>query len=295
MPHVTTHYRVYVTAGHHRQPRNTTSWIEPNPASDAEVVPGTVITPYAPPQLAYLSNGQAQVASFMFWSATDGTNGQTSTNQTLNQTVDTAPMTLTAWYMPQGGIGGNGGPGYIVDAFSDALGDFVDDTFVTVKDASNAVNAALTDEANVVGVVPTTNLEKLDAAGSVHTGETFEQWIGGSASGAEDTLGAGTSGVAIATYHRSHLTLPNKGVTEREGWIILYGVTNDAPGVVIPIGGGGGPVPVGPWGPYLQRAVRAAAVGSLATGMRGSAEVGRIAAADAMAAAKQIEEQVAKG
>ena len=120
-------------------------------------------------------------------------------------------------------------------------------------------------------------------------------WIGGNPSGDIDNLAAGTSGVAIATYHRSHITLPNKGANEREGWVILYGVTNDAPGVVLPIGGGGGPVPVGPWGPYLQRAARAAALGSLATGMRGAAEVARVAAADAVDAAKQVQAQVGKG
>ena len=36
MPHVTTHYRVIVTAGRHRQPRNQNTWIEPNPQSDAD-------------------------------------------------------------------------------------------------------------------------------------------------------------------------------------------------------------------------------------------------------------------
>ena len=58
MPHVTTPYRVISTAGHHRQPRSSAAWIEPNPQSDAEVVAGTTITPYAPPQLAYTAGGR---------------------------------------------------------------------------------------------------------------------------------------------------------------------------------------------------------------------------------------------
>ncbi|MDT4909547.1 MAG: hypothetical protein QOI69_2788 [Pseudonocardiales bacterium] len=282
MPHVTTHYRVYVAEGHHRQPRNGVTWIEPNPQSDAEVVAGTTITPYAPPQLAYLSNGKAQVATFLFWSATDGTDGQTTTSQTLHQTVANTPMTLTAWYLPPGGIGNGGGTGYIVDAFSDALGDFVDDTFVTVVG-----DPALTTEANVVGIVSTSTAHELIANGSVHTGESFEQWIGGSPSGDHDTLAAGTSGVAIATYHRHQIQLPN-GQVPREGVVILYGVIQDGGGAIIHLGGRGGPVPVGPWGPFMERAFRAATVGSLSHGMRGGAEVARIAAADAMDAVKQL-------
>jgi hypothetical protein len=285
MPHVTTHYRVYVAEGHHRQPRNGVTWIEPNPQSDAEVVAGTTITPYAPPQLAYLSNATPQVASFLFWSATDGTNGQTTTSQTLHQTVASNPMTLTAWYLPPGGIGNGNGSGYIVDAFSDALGDFVDDTFVTVVG-----NPALTTEANVVGIVPTSSAQELVATGSVHTGETFEQWIGGSPSGEHDTLAAGTSGVAIATYHKQEIQLP-KGHVPSEGVIILFGVTQDGGGAVLPLGGGG-PVPVGPWGPFALAVSRAISVGSLSHGMHGAGEIGQLAASEVMAAAKQLAEDV---
>jgi hypothetical protein len=281
MPHVTTHYRVYAVAGHHRQPRNSVTWIEPNPQSDAEVVAGTTITPYAPPQLAYTDGGSPQVATFLFWSATDGTNGQTSTNQTLHQTVSTTPMTLTAWYLPPGGIGNGGGTGYIVDAFSDALGDFVDDTFVTVVG-----DPALTTEANVVGIVPTASDETLVANGSVHTGESFEHWIGGSANGDHDLLEARTSGVAIASYHRQQIQLPKTHVPS-EGAIILFGVIQDGGGAILPLGGGG-PVPVGPWGPFAEAAARAVAVGSLAHGMRGSAELSRIAFANVMESAKAL-------
>jgi hypothetical protein len=279
MPHVTTHYRVYVAQGHHRQPRNGVTWIEPNPQSDAEVVAGTTITPYAPPQLAYADG----VATFLFWSATDGTDGQTTTSQTLHQTVANTPMTLTAWYLPPGGIGdGHGGPAYIVDAFSDALGDFVDDTFVTVVG-----DAALTTEANVVGIVPTSSAHELIANGGVHTGESFEQWIGANPSGDHDTLAAGTIGVAIATYHKQQIQLPNVDLP-RAGVIILYGVIQDGGGAILHLGGHGGPVPVGPWGPFMERAARAAAVGSLSHGLRGAAEVAKIAAADAMEAVKQL-------
>jgi hypothetical protein len=285
MPHVTTHYRVINAAGHHRQPRSSAAWIEPYPQSDAEVVAGTTITPYAPPQLVYTVAGQAQTATFLFWSATDGADGQTSTSQTLNQTVGPAPMTLTAWYLPPGGPSGNGGgTGYIIDAFSDALGDFIDDTFVEVT-----TDPSLTSDANVVGWVPTAAAETLRATGAVHTGETFEHWIGGHpAIGEDDNLLAGENGFAFATYHRLHIPLP---AGKQEGWLILYGIINDAPGWQIPLGGGGGG-PVGPWGPFLQRVTRAALVGSMAHEMHGGVEIGRIAATEALQAAQQLQEQI---
>jgi hypothetical protein len=289
MPHVTTHYRVLVVQGHHRQPRNSTSWIEPNPQSDAEVVAGTTITPYAPPQLAYLDGGQARVANFLFWSASDGTDGQTSTNPVLNQTIAANPMTLTAWYVPPGGLGPGGGPGYILDAFSDALGDFVDDTFVTVTS-----DPSLTNDANVVGIIGTSTQQTLVATGSIHTGENFEHWIGGSPNGTTDTLAAGTSGVAIATYHKQHLQLPNLGSHAQEGQVILGGIAVDGGGWAYPIGHPGGGGPVGPWGPYVQRVARAAFLGTLGSGMGSAAELARIALAEVADATKQLQARVEK-
>jgi hypothetical protein len=289
MPHVTTHYRVLVVQGHHRQPRNSTSWLEPNPQSDAEVVAGTTITPYAPPQLAYVDDGQALVANFLFWSASDGTDGQTSTNPVLNQTIAAKPVTLTAWYVPPGGLGPGGGPGYILDAFSDAVGDFVDDTFVTVTS-----DPSLTNDANVVGIIGTVKQETLQATGSIHTGEAFEHWIGGSPNGSVDTLAAGTSGVAIATYHLQHLQLPKVGSVAQEGEVILGGIAVDGGGWAYPIGHPGGGGPVGPWGPFVQRVSRAAFLSTLASSLGSHAEVEKIALNEIAAATKQLQAQVEK-
>jgi hypothetical protein len=284
MPHVNTHYRVLQVAGHHRQPRSATTWIEPTAASGAEVVAGTTLTPYAPPQLAYTVDGNTQVADFVFWSASDGTDGQTTTNPVLNQTVGSTPMELTAWYLPIGGVGGTG-TGWIIDAFSDALGDFVDDTFVTVTSDSS-----LTSEANVVGYVPTTNQEVLDATNSIHTGETFEHWIGGNAAGADDTLAAGSSGYAVATYHLNHTPIPKVTVNAQQEVIILYGIINDAPGAIL---GPHGPVPIDPgWGSFLGRAARAAGVSTFGAQMRGAAELQKIALADVLDATKQLQGEV---
>ncbi len=289
MPHVTTHYRVIVAAGHHRQPRNSQKWLEPYPPSNVEAVPGTPMNPFAPPQLSYTGDGATQLASFLFWSAGDGTDGQTTTDQQLNTTVGNAPLTLVAWYLPPGGIG-NGQPGYIIDAFSDALNDFVDDDFVTVSP-----DAALTHDANVVGWVPTASAESLTAApGSIHTGESFEQWIGGNPSSDVDALHESESGYAVATYHNQHLPVPHLGVNATAAWLILWGIINDAPGFQIPRGGGGGGGPVGPWGPYLQRILRATSVGSLGTPMAGHAEVAKAAFAEVEAATKELGAQLAR-
>ncbi len=285
MPHVTTHYRVIVAAGHHRQPRNSQKWLEPYPASNVEAVQGTPMNPFAPPQLAYTDNGANQVANFLFWSAGDGTDGQTTTDPMLNTTVGTAPLTLVAWYLPPGGIG-NGQPGYIIDAFSDALNDFVDDDFVTV-----APDAALTHDANVVGWVPTAHAESLTAVpGTIHTGETFEQWIGGHPSESVDGLPASESGYALATYHNHHLTLPKVGQYE-QGVKILWGIINDGTGAVL---GPNGPVPVDPgWGTLVQRINRAAALVALGEHTRSAAEVARIGVAEVAAATKAFDAHVA--
>jgi hypothetical protein len=280
MPHVTTHYRVIVTAGHHRQPRNSQKWIEPYAASNVEAIPGTPMNPFAPPTLGYTDGGQQFEAAFVFWSAGDGTNGQTTTTSTLSTTVGDSPLTLVAWYLPVGGIG-NGQPGYIVDAFSDALNDFVDDDFVEVSP-----DAVLTSDANVVGWVPTANAESLKAVpGSIHTGETFEQWIGGHPSSQVDDLGKEQSGYAIATYHRSNLVVPRPGHYE-QGVKILWGIVQDAPGAIL---GPNGPIPVDPgWGALLQRIANAAVLASSGARTRAAAEVGKIALNEAEAAVRQL-------
>jgi hypothetical protein len=290
MTHVETHYRVIVAAGHHRQPRSTATWIEPNPPSMSEQVQGTPYTPYAQEHLAYTDgNGQPALARFVFWSVTDGTNGLTVVNQQLHQPVTAGSMTVTAWYVPEGGPGGNGPTFEFVDAFSDAAGDFVDDTFVTVTS-----DPSLTHDANVIGEVPTTVAETLQATGSISTGEVFEHWIGGTPTTDVDQIAAGSTGIAIATYRRPEpLRIPKLGDKYMEAVYILYGIINDAPGLVwVP---GHGPHPVDPgWGTYLERVGRAATVSSLGAGMRGGAEITKVALAEVAAATKELDAQLAK-
>jgi hypothetical protein len=292
MPHVSTHSRVIAVSGHHRQPRNGPTFIEPYPGSEAEAVPGTTWTSFASPELSYLSGGQEQEAKFLFWSASDGTNGATSANPQLSQLVGDSTLNLTAWYLPPGGTGPGGGPGYFLDAFSVAHGDFIDDTFVDVIS-----DPSLTSEANVVGDISTASAETLQARGSVvSTGESFEQWIAASnanpplvASGAQLVLPAQTSGVAIASYRKATIPTPNLGgLSKLDAWVILFGIIQDGGGLEYHPGGHGGPTPVGPWGPFVESVARAAGVGVLSSGMShgAGARIQLLAAQEALAAAE---------
>ena len=294
MPQVTMYYRVIVTAGHHRQPRSSSTWVEPdgpNPVQNSNAVPGSLWAGNAPPTYPYPKGAQTPPADFLFWSAGDGTNGQTGANPYFNCTVGNDPLTVVAWYLPEGG--GNGPSGYVIDAFSDAINDFVDDDFVSVSP-----DAALTADANVVGWVPTNNGETLTAVpGTIHTGEVFEAWIGGQPVGhtATDQLDRDEAGYAVATYHRQNVPVPpNVGRHDALGWLILFGIINDAPGLQIPLGGGPGD-PVGPWGPYLQRAARAATVASIGASTAGGAEIARLAMGEIEAATKQLEADISRG
>lgn len=288
MPHVTTRYRIVVTAGHHRQPRNSTKWLEPYPANEVEAIPGTALSEFAPPQLSYTDGGSPATANFLFWSAGDGTDGQTTTSPTLSTTVGTAPLTVVAWYLPVGGGSGTG-TGYVIDAFSDALNDFVDDDFVTVSP-----DGSLTSDANVVGWVPTGNAEELKAVpGSIHTGETFEHWIGGMPTADIDDLAAKSSGYAIATYHAQHLRIPRLDDRYAEFVKILWGIINDGPGAIL---GPHGPIPIDPgWGALLVRIFQAATVAGAGAHMKAAPELRRIAINELNVAVKEFSARLERG
>ncbi len=275
MPNVSVHYKVYLTAGHHRQPRNQNSELEPNPPSGGSNISG----PYQPqyiPVLSYLQDGQNVLAQLIFWSVTDGTNGTTFPPQPLTVDVGGASLTITAWYLPIGG--GNGNETAIIDdAFSAAKGDFIDDTFVTVTS-----DPSLTSQANVVGIVPTTNAETLQAAHSVNsTSEPFSKWMSfgaGTAVAGSDTLNvpAKAVGLAIALYQRSDVNFN----PPHEGGIygtIIGGVAVDGGGHIVI---NGVPHPVDPWGPLVVQLVQAALTSAGSRGLTGryGAEVRQLAA-----------------
>lgn len=202
MPHVTVYYEMFLPGGHHRQPRNTSISLDLAPTSGADVA-GVYSPPFFP-QLPYTLNNGNGMAKLIFWSVTDGTNGQVLPPMAFNQTVGSLPLTITAWYFPISGpgVGGNGSA-IIDDAFSANLGRFIDDTFVDVTSDST-----LTNDANVIGVVPTTKDETLVAKNSVaSTTEPFSKWILNDSimpiGVATLQVEKGTNGIAIAIYQES--------------------------------------------------------------------------------------------
>jgi hypothetical protein len=117
-------------------------------------------------------------------------------------TVDRFPLTITAWYFPISGPAGIGRAAIIDDAFSANLGRFIDDIFVDVTPPR------YTNEANVIGVVPTDEgAVTLVAKRSVSsTPEPFSKWIlnGDFMVEGDATLNIdkGTTGIAIAIYQQ---------------------------------------------------------------------------------------------
>jgi hypothetical protein len=270
MPHVSVHYKIYLTAGHHRQPRNASSTLEPNPPSEVDVAQPGNITPLYIPQLPFMDGTTPALSQLLFWSVTDGVNGQTFPAGPLTQPVGANPLTITAWYFPIGSGTGNG-TAIIDDAFSAIAGNFIDDTFVTVTS-----DPSLTSDANVVGEVPTASAETLVAYASVaSTTEPFLKWMSfsaGTASGTTLDVPAGSDGLAIAFYERPQgVPPPNLNVGRYEiGGIVVGGVIFD---------GGGGIIlngvyhPVDPWGPLLVALTQASLIVAASKGLSQSFRV----------------------
>lgn len=253
MTAVTVDFRLINSAGHHRQPRTGPTWTP---------LPGGYLTDSTPGTTAQATAGAVPNAIFLFWSASDGEGGAVTEGTTINQTVGSNPLTLTAWYLPVGGDG-SGGPVVLLDAFSLSIGDFVDDDFVTVTS-----DGSLTNQANVAGVVPTPVAQTLEAFGSVH-GQQFVEWIGtGTPSGQNLSLAGGASGFAIATYRTQKVALPRLDPGRYlAGWLLFGGVDVDGGGWVVPIGGGPGGGPIGPWGPFVANLARLLNIGVSAHGL----------------------------
>jgi hypothetical protein len=217
---------MFLPGGHHRQPRNTSVELDLAPTAGADVTnPGTYNPPFFP-QLPYTLMGGTGLANLIFWNVTDGTNGQVLPPTAFTQTVDGSPLTITAWYFPISGPGSGSGDEIIDDAFSANLGRFIDDTFVDVTSDSS-----LTNNANVIGIVPTSVAETLVARSTVvSTPEPFSKWIlNGTFMLAGDTtlnVAQHTVGIAIAVYQQSSVTWklpPNYWLYNPWWWIETHG------------------------------------------------------------------------
>ena len=293
MAHVSVHYKIYLPAGHHRQPRNASAQIEPNPPSEVDVATPGNITPLYIPQIPYTFQGKDGLAQLLFWSVTDGTTGQVLPAGPLTQTVGSNPLTITAWYYPVGGPDQD--REIILDAFSAIKGDFIDDTFVAVTS-----NPSLTNQANVVGVLSTSAALTLKASANVSsTAEPFNQWMSFNAGTATlDTLSvpANANGVAIAVYQTpagfNPILPPGKG--EAIYGTIIGGVAVDGGGWIIV---NGHPHPVDPWGPLVVRLVQNAVMTIQAKQMdkRIRKEIIRLATEDAVIAVKEAIAHVEHG
>jgi hypothetical protein len=286
MPVVTTLKRIYLGGAHHRQPRKPNpAWVQPyNPEVDSDTTGQVTRTAqatieYTPPQ------GVTVDALFAFWSASDATGG--STQQALDLTADVGDddLTLIAWYYLPGG--GGEGTGMLIDAYSVAANDFVDEDFVTVTS-----DPSLTSQANVAGFVPTSKAETVAAFPALSGGEKLEHWLvssdAASASGATLTAPAQSGGFAFASYH--HVALPVADPTELLlGGTILYGIINDGPGVMVV---GGRPIHIGPFGPLIGRLLRLVGVYTAAGALpgRSAGEIRRVLARDVHAVAGELGE-----
>ncbi len=255
MPQVTVNYEMFLPGGHHRQPRNTSIELNLAPTAGGNELPPGPYTPPFFPELPYTFGGGSGLAQLLFWSVTDGTQGQVLPPAPLNQTIGSAALTITAWYFPITGPGtGPGGPSAIIDdAFSANLGRFIDDTFVDVTS-----DPSLTNDANVTGFVPTAVSETLVAKSNVpSTSEPFSQWILNDSVKAigDSTLqvAKGTLGIAIAIYQQPpsvvHLFNPNQYAIWQ--WVD-YGTMVD-----------GGPHP---WNPFVDQLMRGVALANAARG-----------------------------
>lgn len=255
MSHVDVHHRVYLGAGHHRQPRNPQPWVEPYGASAYDAVLGTPINEVAFPTISFALPPSATVltATFAFWSASTTSNGTTLTSPNFSQGATAENLTLIAWYfLPAGGDGGGGGTGELLDAYSVSLGNFINDDFVTVSS-----DPSLTANANIIGEVPTAVAETVDAFGSIaSTSESFIEWVrmagdGTTASAERLNVPAGANGFAFATYGRHTFNIPKPQVDKSKGVIILDGIIDDSPGHILV---DGHPVPVDPgWGSLIKQ------------------------------------------
>lgn len=290
MPHITVYYKMHVPAGHHRQPRNSSADLTLAPTAGSDVPnPGN----YTPPFFAQLPYdlGGPGLATLLFWNVTDGTHGQVLPPTPFDQPVADNPLTITAWYFPITGPG-VGRPGIIDDAFSAALGKFIDDTLVTVTSNPAQTNdAALTADANVSGFVQTDLERQFQARVTViSTTDPFGRWILNDAvmplDDATLTVRKGASGIAIAIYEtRDPVVTRPKAPTQQyyQAGILIGGVVVDGGGNIII---GGVPHPIDPLGPLMVRIAHSAVISVEARGLekKVGAQVQKLAAQDALAA-----------
>lgn len=188
MPTLTYEY-VYFAAGgsHTRQPRviNSYGGFTPipslNSAGSATLQTGTSfqISPAALPASELIAGVTYHFSFVNVSGLTQG--GLNSFDHNVAPpagTVGTSPVKVLVVYLPEGGPGGNGGSGAVIDAFDETAGSLVNDTFVTVS-TNGSPNAGQTASGNIDGFVDTTyNAATITALSHiVPTNANFHQWV----------------------------------------------------------------------------------------------------------------------
>lgn len=293
MAHINVNYKMYLPAGHHRQPRNANIELALAPTAGGD-------TPFAPPffpQLPYMlpdgkppSPANSGMAKLLFWSDTDGTTGITRSPHPFDIPTAATSRTVTGWYFPVSGPAGSGdGSTTIIDdAFSAKRGTFIDDWFVDVTSDPN-----LTADANVIGFVPTARAQTLVAKRNVvSTTERFYQWVfNDSIMPVDDEtlqVPEGKLGIAIAIYQEHDTSFPKFPSRDYAELVpILFGVIQDGGGFIGP--GPTGPVPVGPWDPLIKQLRDSAAVvaGASKLNKKTGSQITLLAAQDAILAIRK--------
>jgi hypothetical protein len=217
----------------------------------------TLLGPVTVPNVPQVSTHNALPSfgpyKFAFWSVVGAANGSfVAFNTAVVITAGNNDIVAKAWYVASAPIAPNGK--YVfVDAFDIEKGSFLDDDFVTVKDANDQLNTQLTQSANVSGQVPTGATYLIAAAGALGS-VAFDKWV--CVTGQEQitatvlTALQDSTAEAIAFYKAGEPPPPPPGgigdfqrfFAERV-WV-SWGVTVDGGGPT-----SGGPVP--PWGPLV--------------------------------------------
>jgi hypothetical protein len=240
MPNVHTRYVVWESRGYRH--KNGSGAIDITTPSNTNVLDNGMYGAYAFPDGTWTDMNGTHTAHFAFWSVVGGENGASfTTDPNLNFEVGSGDAQATAWYIEGGGPGS---PALLIDAFDVDLGDFVLDDFVDV-----VTDASLTAEANLDGIVPTTDrTEDVRAYTSIRA-VPFSQWIvveGTEPVTNEDLTGTlDTFAIAFAMYQSQQGTgfRPPENIGDAT-WV-SWGVMVDGGGPT-----GRGPVP--PWNPYVR-------------------------------------------
>ena len=276
---VVTSYRMFV-GGHRRRQTGGPSYVDLiQPITNQQT---GIATPGFFPVLPYGEGDDAVLCQLMYWNVVNSAiPNHTAPPSALMEPIGSTDMTITAWYAPPGGIGGEGTPAVEADTFSIDTDDFVDvytgGHWLSPLQNVNPASAHGTGANGIDNNLIFTKDQATSAAVvSTLPGDASQQFIEfvtlqpGVALGSSTsfTEAANADGIVVASYRNLHVTPPriDDSKLPREGWVLFGGVSRDGGGWAIPIGGGT-PVPIDPWGPDFADLQRTLAIYKTAKGL----------------------------